>query len=292
MPSVPRPPPKIPDISHRGAIPGLVFKTREDARPTAAGLRTVTPPVIAPNEKQVWWQWTQEHVAHARSEIKKDHDFDTKCLHEAIGTVIGMKCREVREDLEREINFLKRELEQTQSKIDVQAELEREREALRAKAAEVDRAELESLRREITLLRKELGVDRSLHDLRSEVVEAQKQIPKLPAVVSQLRTETAIARSNADNKIAALERELTATKERLSKARVEQSITSYSLAKLERARAKPGIELKFETQKSSFSIRDMHPDAAAAWKRFVAGVLESPQDETATMLLIDPAGTA
>jgi hypothetical protein len=34
-------------------------------------------------------------------------------------------------------------------------------------------------------------------------------------------------------------------------------------------------------------MRDMHPDAAAAWKRFVAGVLETPQD--ATMLLIDPA---
>jgi hypothetical protein len=65
------------------------------------------------------------------------------------------------------------------------------------------------------------------------------------------------------------------------------------LTQMEDEQQKPGIELKFETQQSSFTLRDMHPDAAAAWKRFVAGVLESPQDETATMLLIDPAaGTA
>jgi hypothetical protein len=54
----------------------------------------------------------------------------------------------------------------------------------------------------------------------------------------------------------------------LSKARVEQSIRSFNLAELQRAQ-QPVIELKFEIADGQFTIRDMHPDAAAAWRRFV-----------------------
>jgi hypothetical protein len=85
-------------------------------------------------------------------------------------------------------------------------------------------------------------------------------------------------------------RELKTTRDKLATLRAQHSETQYKLTQLEGEQQKPGIELKFETQQSSFTLRDMHPDAAAAWKRFVDGVLEAPQDETATMLLT--AGTA
>jgi hypothetical protein len=217
------------DDVRRRTAPGLVYRTTVTDQPEPK-TETVTPPKVAPNETQVWWQWTNNRLAAQKSAIEHDIKAHFNMYDEVVGTALGMKAREVREDFERELNVVKRELEQAQSKIAAQVELEREREALRARAIEADRTEREGLRRDITLLREQIGLERGLRTLHDEVAAAHSEIPKLPAIVSQLQAETTIARADADKKIATLERELNATKGRLRKARVEQSITSYKLA--------------------------------------------------------------
>jgi hypothetical protein len=72
----------------------------------------------------------------------------------------------------------------------------------------------------------------------------------------------------------------------LSKARVEQSITSFNLAELQRAQ-QPVIELKFEIADGQFTMRHMHPDAAAAWRRFVREMVKA---NDGMMTPNDPAG--
>jgi hypothetical protein len=44
---------------------GLVFKTRDDARVASESPKqpAVTPPVVAPNETAVWWQWTSHNLS-------------------------------------------------------------------------------------------------------------------------------------------------------------------------------------------------------------------------------------
>jgi septal ring factor EnvC (AmiA/AmiB activator) len=85
-------------------------------------------------------------------------------------------------------------------------------------------------------------------------------------VVAQLRTEV----HEQNKKIAAQQRELTKTKERLARARADQSLTNHKLTKLQQ---QPAVELKFESTDGSFSIKDMHPDAAAAWRRFAHEII-------------------
>jgi hypothetical protein len=99
-----------------------------------------------------------------------------------------------------------------------QAEQER---ALSARAAEVDRVEHENLRREMLQLRAQIAVIHGLRALQGEVETARAEIPKLPAIVSQLQTETTNARTDTNKKIATLERELAATKKRLNRSRVD-----------------------------------------------------------------------
>jgi hypothetical protein len=123
-------------------------------------------------------------------------------------------------------------------------------------------------------LRGELGVARSLTALHGEVEAARAEIPKLPAIVSQLQAETTIARVEADKKIAALERELTATKKRLSKARVEQSITNYNLAELQRAQASKA-EIQIETSTTLFAMRGLDPQAAQTLRAFAEQCLDA-----------------
>ena len=153
---------------------------------------------------------------------------------------------------------------------------------------EADRAERESLRREIVLLREQVALERGLRNLQNEVVEAQKQIPRLPAIVSQLPAETTIAWVEADKKIAALERELTATKKRLSKARVEQSITNYNLAELQRAQASK-TEIQIETSTTLFAMRGLDPQAAQTLLAFAEQCLDA--QDGAPIWLSPPAGT-
>jgi hypothetical protein len=50
--------------------------------------------------------------------------------------------------------------------------------------------------------------------------------------------------------------------------------------------------LRFETASSTFAVKDLHPNAAAAWREFVAGMLETRENEGASMRFFDPAGDA
>jgi hypothetical protein len=138
-------------------------------------------------------------------------------------------------------------------------------------------------------LRGELGVARSLTALHGEVEAALAEVPKIPAIVSQMRAEVAIARVDADNKIAALQRELNATKERLSKARVEQSITNYNLAELQRAQASK-VEIQIETSTTLFAMRGLDPQAAETLRAFAEQCLDA--NDLQPIGLSPPAGSA
>lgn len=86
---------------------------------------------------------------------------------------------------------------------------------------------------------------------------ARADIPKLPAIVSQLHAET----TNTDKKIAALERELSAAKTRLGKMRVEQSVMSHNLAELQRAQATAKTEIiEVETNRTRFTMTGLSPE--------------------------------
>jgi hypothetical protein len=253
----------------RAAVAGLVFKRHTPEAGEESKTAIVTPPNVAPNETQAWWQWTLAHLRHQKSEIESDYLNRYEILHAAIGEALGMKCREVRDGVEREINFVKREIEQLREVADSEAKLHRERETLWAKAADAERAlyqsELESLRREVALLRGELGVHRGLAALHDEVAAARSEVPKF----DELKARVAAQQTKLRSEQRSLERELVATQARLSKVRVAQSASDYRLTEHIRAQ-QPVVELKFECAASQFTMRDLHPDAAVAWRRFVA----------------------
>jgi predicted nuclease with TOPRIM domain len=128
-----------------------------------------------------------------------------------------------------------------------------------------------------------VALQRGLRDLRDEVEEAREQVPKIPAIVDRLTAE----QKHLEAEQARLERELTKTKERLSKMRVDQSIADYRLSEHLREQPAPGVELKFETASTSFAVKDLDPNAAAAWREFVAGVLDAQQDAATSMSISD-----
>jgi hypothetical protein len=76
-------------------------------------------------------------------------------------------------------------------------------------------------------------MDVSHHEVRSEVEEARNEVPKLPAVAARLEAEQARP-----------ERELDATKKKLGRRRVNQSVTDYELRELrkETAAAKAAVK--------------------------------------------------
>jgi hypothetical protein len=135
--------------------------------------------------------------------------------------------------------------------VGIVVELRRERRAEIQKAVDPLERELKLLRHEFVILRQDVALAKSLHDLHDEVAEARKQVPKLPAIVADLEADQA-----------RLERELDATKDKLGKLRVDQSITDYGVGELRKqmaASAGSSVELEFETQggrrAKSFSAR-------------------------------------
>jgi hypothetical protein len=56
--------------------------------------------------------------------------------------------------------------------------------------------------------------------------------------------------------------------------RVAQSASYYRLTEHIRAQ-QPVVKLKFECAASRFTMKGLHPDAAAAWRRFVAEMVEA-----------------
>jgi hypothetical protein len=54
--------------------------------------------------------------------------------------------------------------------------------------------------------------------------------------------------------------------------------------------AEPVVELHFETAESSFVVRDLHPQAAKAWREFCQGLMAEQENCGASLRIIDPAG--
>jgi chromosome segregation ATPase len=247
-----------------------LFKTHVPESNEAPQL--LEPPAVTSDEP--WWEWTERHV-----------DFRLDAFSEAVGQVLGAKTSEVYETLGHEIELVKRESQQIRHELNARVELEREREALRAKSADAERtqhkSELESLRRELALVRGELGIDRGLRALYDEVATARSEVPKFDYLEARVATEQSKLRSEQRG----IERELAATKARLGKMRVNQSVTNYKLSEHIRA-LQPVVELKFECADSRFTMK-LHPDAAEAWRRFVAEMVEA---NDGTMSINDPSG--
>jgi hypothetical protein len=121
------------------------------------------------------------------------------------------------------------------------------------------------LRRELGTLRDEVGIERGLRDVRSDLMRLHKGIPKLPEIEARLEAEQA-----------RLRRELDATKDRLGKVRVDQSIADFKLSKLVREQAAaPKTEVEFETSTSRFVMRNFHPEAAQTLRQFASEVIDA-----------------
>ena len=77
---------------------------------------TVTPPQVAHNETQIWWQWTRQSLAAQKTEIKKFINSETEChdeiWHEVIGKVIADERKDMRATVKREGDAIKGEFEQ------------------------------------------------------------------------------------------------------------------------------------------------------------------------------------
>jgi hypothetical protein len=66
--------------------------------------------------------------------------------------------------------------------------------------------------------------------------------------------------------------------------RADQSIIDYRLSKhIDESTKSPAVELRFETSDSSFAVRDLHPNAAAAWREFVSGLMSEQENEGASL---------
>jgi chromosome segregation ATPase len=170
---------------------------------------------------------------------------DLGALLEGIGEALGTKARELRDDFEREINFVKRDLEQAQTKMNAQAELEGEREALRTKAAEADRAELVTLRhelgtkcaearadlnRELDLVKRELNtrveLERHAKQLRDEITVAREA--QAQAGEELLRREVAALRDQIG-----LQKELESLRKRVADAQAQIPEVPAIIARLQ-----------------------------------------------------------
>jgi hypothetical protein len=231
-----------------------------------------------------WWRWVERYC-----EYRASH------LTEVLGQCFGEFRAQAREHCEREVGIVKRELEQQRRELTVwlrEQVLECGR-ALREEARAVceqqeqedavTRYELGVVRRELVTLREEVALERGFQALKAEIAAAESEIPKIPAIEARIDTEHAKLKREQ----ARLERELTKTKERLSKMRVDQSIADYRLSEHLREQPAPGVELKFETASTSFAVKDLDPNAAAAWREFVAGVLDAQQDAATSMSISD-----
>jgi hypothetical protein len=138
------------------------------------------------------------------------------------------------------------------------------------------------LKREQALLRRELEILRTevnIRGLQKEVAAAREQVPAFPAIEARLDAENRSLKA----KLAGMERELEKTKDRLGKVRVNQSVTEYSLKKLEKqveANGAASIEMEYESRHEYFQMRASHPDAARALKDFANGIIKSGKNVT------------
>ena len=117
------------------------------------------------------------------------------------------------------------------------------------------------------MLQKEVGVDRGLRKLQDEVAEAQKQLPKVPAIAARLDAE----QNSLKAEQARLQRELEATTKKVSRLRVDQALADYSISELRKeAVASKAASLSMETSTSRFVMRNIDPVAARTLRDFAA----------------------
>jgi len=144
-------------------------------------------------------------------------------------------------------------------------------------------AEVGKLAREIFVLRSELALERQVRALHDEVAAAREAVPKLPEIEGRINAKQSKLAAEQER----LERELAKTKDRVSKMRVDQSVADYELKKHIK-QSKPAVELHFLTAEASFAVRDLHPDAAAAWREFCSDLMSEQQNQGASLRITDP----
>jgi hypothetical protein len=309
---------------HRREAPTLVYKTTQQPEPTAvapttrwveqyfaqteyvdgqfSALHEALGEVIGTgwrNQREEWEQadaeikasieGLQRELISLREQAERERALSARAA-EVYAQERALIVQDFKSQVEAALGARAHELDLIRRELEVRVELDYQRDALRTKAAEADRVELVASRRDIEQLREQIGVERGLRDLRSEVAEAQKQIPQVPALFTQLQTETWTAQIEADKKIAALERELRATKDKLSKLRVQNSETQHSVKRLERQAPTATAAIEIETSTRLFSMRGLHPEAAKTLRAFANEVIDAKDHRP--IWLSPPAGTA
>jgi hypothetical protein len=209
-----------------------------------------------------WWEWVQKHC-----------DFRARAMHEAVGECLAHFQKEARDHCDRECTLMNRELAITRKELesagDARALASKELHDAITREFAATKCELELLKQEFVILREQVGLAEGLRSLRTEVDDARARMPQIPATVTRLEA----AQMH-------LEREVDKTKNRLAKARVDQSMTRptswASCARNWMPRVKAAtaaVELKLE-QTTSFEMRALHPEAAAALKQFAREVID------------------
>lgn len=266
------------DAAHRRAAPTLTFKTIDDARISPKPV--VVSPKVAPNETEIWWQWTAKHVAHTRAEIKREHACEFRALRDAVGEVIGIKARDLRAHATREIAALRSEVEK-------QVELDALTTQLRRQAAEVAQkqrdAEVDLLKREVAVLREQIGLQKELEELRKQVVVAKSEIPSVPAIEARVDAKQRQIAAEQEH----LKEELVKQKDRIGRLRVDHSLTDYRLSTFMEEQETGKADIQFEVNTSRFTLRDIHPEAAQALKDFAKQVVG--YQDYASVRFIGPA---
>jgi hypothetical protein len=269
---------------------GIVYKTTPDARVTESAVVRKDDPAFDPDPTDAqllaslsadaaayatantpnanpypWWTWVDRNLEYR-------HNF----MRDVLGAVIATERKDMRATVKREGDAIKNELEQRARELTVSLReqvlecgraLREDARAAREQQEQQDavtRYELGVVRRELATLREEVALERGFQALKAEIAVAKAEIPKVPAIEARIDAE--LATHKAEQK--RLERELAKTKDRVGKLRVDQSVTDFSLKKLEEAQ-QPVVELKFVTEDGRcFSLKDAHPDAIETWRKF------------------------
>jgi hypothetical protein len=90
--------------------------------------------------------------------------------------------------------------------------------------------------------------------------------------------------------LARLERELDATRKRVGKIAVDQSVAGYELQKHIK-QSQPAVEIHVKTIEASFAVKDLDPDAVAAWRDFCGDLVAGQQHRGASLQIIDPTSS-
>jgi hypothetical protein len=268
--------------------------------------------VLAEAGGQAMAEWVGRKVDPIKRELEQQRRELTVSLREQVlecGRALREEAKAAREQDEHERDLLVRELsalreqvgaerefkaceiEQLRCAVDLHAEYqlgvkELRDQVARAKDAQAQAGE-ELLRRELAVLQKEVGLERAVRALHDEVEFAKAEVPQVPAI--EARIDSRLSEMAAEQK--RLQDELQKTMNRVSKMRVNQSITEYSLKEslkeLQHAQ-QPAVELKFVTEDGCcFSLKDANPGAVETWRRFAADLVAA---NNGTMFPNDPTG--